>query len=103
MLNQAIPLKASTENWYTATSIYIPSMKVCQYYMVILKIKQMGRTTPFIGYASQDDRWGCNSPLQGGSKELETLIQSTTVSSVISKYFLSTEGLYSFMNSTNTV
>lgn len=103
MLNQAITLKASTQNWYTATSIYIPSMKVCQYHTVILKIKWMGRTTPFIGYASQDDMWGCNSPLQGGSKDLETLIQSTTVSSVISKYFLSTEGLYSFMNSTNTV
>lgn len=93
MLNQAITLKASTQNWYTGTSTYIPSMKVYQYHMVILKIKQMGRTTPFIGYPSQDDRWGCNSPLQGGSKDLETLIQSTTVSFVISKYFLSAEGL----------
>ena len=93
MLNQAITLKASTQNWYTATSVYIPSMKVCQYHTVILKIKWMGRTTPFIGYASQDDRWGCNSPLQGGSKDLETLIQYTTVSSVISKYFLSAERL----------
>lgn len=92
MLNQAITLRASTQNWHTATSINIPSMKVCQYHTVILKIKQMGRTTPFIGHASQDDMWGCNSTLQGGSKELETLIQSTTVSFVISKYFLSTEG-----------
>ena len=39
MLNQVITLKALTQNWHTATSINIPSMKVCQYHMVILKIK----------------------------------------------------------------